>query len=289
MADGDARDHASEDIHADAQGTWVAGVERVVRSEGDLRAAMDAMEPLEIGRAEIAKLPAWASFSLARTRLADALTNGDAPATAALEFLATAEATEEPWQKLAVAHPEVNALIAAARAATQPGDHTPLSGVGPGASGWTLASTTDETLTFRAPEGKATLTFAKVRATQDEVTYLSTTEVSVAQAAAAAADATWGPVLRATLPDYRLDASDPRLGVRTWGWANPPAAGRTADTADGWQRAIRPRATTALAPDVRHLTQFRRSSQAPFTPRRPRGCLGADCRRSRNGCWRRRV
>ena len=55
-----------------------------------------------------------------------------------------------------MAHPEVNALIAAARAATQPGDRTPLSGVGPGASGWTLASTTDETLTFRAPEGKAT-------------------------------------------------------------------------------------------------------------------------------------
>ncbi len=261
MADGDARDHASEDIQADAQGTWVAGVERVVRSEGDLRAAMDAMEPLEIGRAEIAKLPAWASFSLARTRLADALTNGDAPATAALEFLATAEATEEPWQKLAVAHPEVNALIAAARAATQPGDHTPLSGVGPGASGWTLASTTDETLTFRAPEGKATLTFAKVRATQDEVTYLSTTEVSVAQAAAAAADATWGPVLRATLPDYRLDASDPRLGVRTWGWAKSARGGwELRIPADGWQRAIRPRATTALAPDV---TAQQLSSDAP--------------------------
>lgn len=262
MEDAAARAQVRESISQDARAMWRRGVERSVRDEGALRGAVDAMGRVGVTEEDVAHLPEWAQFSIARERLLGVLGGGDAGAVraAAAGFVVEGADKDRRWPGLQTKLAGVDAVCAAARRVVNGGGPS-LAGLGPGAAGWTLAVGEGGELIYSSAEG-VTATFKKEERAvaappSRRETYLATGEFSVAQASAVARDPKWSEALRAALPDYRLDSSDPRQGVRTWGWVRVSGKGWDIrppenNAAGGWQR-VRGGAGAgegAVAPDV---------------------------------------
>lgn len=246
VQDAGARARVQEAVDADIRKVWRTGVERAVRSDADLRAAMGVMEGLGVGDADVALLPEWAQFSMARARFSDAVEGGDndAARSAASAFFVEGIQKDRVWPALQSKHPRIDVLADAARRFCAPDRYPSLATLGPGSLGWELTQDGDGVLTYTSPDGvRASFTPPEKKASptpSQRVAYLSTTEFSVAQASAVVRDPKWTDTLRGALPDYRLDNSDPRAGVRTWGWVKtskgwdikPPAN----NPMGGWQR-----------------------------------------------------
>ncbi len=247
MPDVSARASVQHDIDTDAVAMWKAGVQRAVRTESDLNAAMAEMDSVGVAQSDLASLPEWAQFSIARARLIDGIAKGNASAiqSAAREFVQDHAADTRLWPELQVHHPGIAALADAARRVASPDAYPSLATLGPGSLGWTLTQGDGGVITYTSPDG-TTASFAPANGStatvaSQPVSYLATTEFSVAQAGEVSRSPKWSEVLRTALPDYRLDASDPRLGVRTWGWTKVPGKGwevrpPESNPAGGWQR-----------------------------------------------------
>jgi hypothetical protein len=244
MPDAGARARANEGVDADARAMWKSAVERVVRDERFLRAAMAVMAGVGVTELDVAALPEWAQFSIARTRLSDALDSADADAVQASARAMFREGAqkERVWPALQTHRPRIDAISHAAYRVTMPERGASLAALGPGALGWTLSRSEEGVLTYTSPGGVRVSFVQPERGTrtapQTRVSYLSTTEVTVAMAAAVAADPAHTDALRAALPDYRLDASDPRLGARTWGWAKSARGAWNIGVPETWQRPL---------------------------------------------------
>lgn len=227
-------------------GMWSAWAGANMADEATIKAGLDTSAALGAGEAQLAALPTWVRYNLARHAFAKALADAatktgaarDAAQRAAMDdFVTKAKALD------VTASGAPAALIAALEALRTQRAELDLAKLGPGAAGWTMEeSAGGDSVVYTLTHEGATqrVEFRRIEpATGDEVSFLATTEVSVGQFAAAIGKAErWADFLK-PLPSSDAGGVDPRKGPRTWVWSNGkvvPAPVETGDTSAGWLR-----------------------------------------------------
>jgi hypothetical protein len=259
-APAEARPAVVQRTDAAALAMWRGYVESVGASRPGLEAAMSQAAALGVSAEAFAQLPSWIRYNALRAQL-------DAALEAALSGSGNASARDRvvrsrveqfvrdvgQLENATRARPEVASLLAALDAALKAEPPLDLSSIGPGAAGWTLATTSDdgELVTYVLSRGSAqrSLTFRRVSPEGQPSAYLATTEMPLGAFLDVVSTANAWPAMRGFFPEADPAQSDNRNGPRVWEWTGTAQAPvmalirpPTGDTSSGW---LRPRAGMA--------------------------------------------
>ncbi|MFA6045527.1 MAG: hypothetical protein WC718_11125, partial [Phycisphaerales bacterium] len=232
-----------------ARKMWTTFVVKKGVDEQTVGAAIDAMPLLGATAQDVATLPGWAQYNLARLRLERAVVaagqkagaeRADAQAAAIDAFTASVHGLDVAKTGSAAG------LLAAIEPLRSKGAQLDLSKLGPGSAGWKLTQSADGlTASYSWSRGgnEYRLDFKRLaEGATGEVSFVATTEVSLGQFADIVSAAARWEEFRDLLIKSSEGGVDPRLGARAWVWAGETAQGITpckaafGDTSGGWVR-----------------------------------------------------
>ncbi|CAG0996943.1 hypothetical protein PHYC_02624 [Phycisphaerales bacterium] len=229
-----------------AQAMWTNWASRYATDEAGVTAAVTVMEGMRVGDDQMAALPSWAKYNLARFAFAKDVEAAASKSGSARDAAqrAAMDAFVRDVSGLDVAKTGAAAgLLAALEPLRGKGAELDLSKLGPGASGWKLAEGGADAVvyTFTAEGADHRMEFRRVEgAGGDTVSFLSTTEMSVAVFSAVITGAGKWDEFQGWLPQSEAAGVDPRRGPRSWIWQSgrivPAPTTREGDLSIGWLR-----------------------------------------------------
>jgi len=279
---------------AKARQMWAGFVRRKGNDPAALGAAVAGMSAMKVSGTEVAALPTWARYNLARFALSQGVEaaakltgapRDQAQRTAMTEFAAAAQGLDVASSQAPAA------LLASIKELGDKGSQLDLSKLGPGARGWKFVENPDPDAAiyiWNAPSGaEHRLEFRRVSVdSTDDVSFVATTETSVGLFAdAVTAASAWNDV-RGLMPIAALEASGPPLGrggPHAWVWVRavivPSPVKGVGDLSGGWVRidpkmagqAYYPAGVTAESPSAMSPMQ-QLSAHAAVLAARAMGC-----------------
>lgn len=245
-----------------ARTMWTSFVLHKGVDEQGVGAAVDSMAILGASAEDVAALPGWAQYNIARLRLerAVAAAGQQTGAERADAQLAAMDAFTATVRGLDVASNGAAAgLLAAIEPLRSRGAQLDLSKLGPGAAGWKLVQSADggmASYSWARGGNDHRLDFKRLaEGATGEVSFVATTELSLGQFADIVSAAARWEEFREMLSKSSEGGVDPRLGPRTWVWAGETVQGITpckaafGDTSGGWVRISSTMQQKAYYPD----------------------------------------
>lgn len=259
LEDADRRAALTREATRTGAQMWSRWAKSSLTDEAMIRAGMAAMAPLGAGEAELAGLPTWAKYNLARHAFAQAV-EAAAGKSGAARDAAQRAAMDEFVAKVQGLDVATGGAPAALLAALEPlrgrGAELDLGKLGPGAAGWIMEDgTAGDRVAYTLRHGGNThrVEFRRIEpASGDDVSFLATTEVSVGQFAGAIDAAGKWAEFKTALPSSDTGGLDMRRGPRAWVWNDGkivPSPIGDGDTSAGWLRGSPSMAGKAYYPE----------------------------------------
>ncbi|MDX2132093.1 MAG: SUMF1/EgtB/PvdO family nonheme iron enzyme [Planctomycetota bacterium] len=249
IADAARRERARAGATQTARAMWKAWMGGHATDEAGVRDGIDTRSAMGVTDEDVASLPSFVRFNIARHRLEEAVAKAAAQSGAARDAAqrAAMDAFVKDVEALDVSKSGPAAgLLAAVKPLREKGAQLDLSALGPGGAGWKLSRAEGDGVTFEWQHQGRThrQEFRRVEADAGEdVGFVSTTEMSVGLFADLVSAAGKWELLRGAggaagwLPSSEVGGVDPRRGPRAWVWSGEtiqPAAAGTGDTSMGW-------------------------------------------------------